>query len=565
MKTRAGTESDVRGRGGDRMKTGPVGKGMRVLSSLCLVAILFAGRAMATDYEEVARLVASDRAFGDLLGHSVSLFRDTALVGAVGDDGTKGSAYVFRFDGTSWAQEQKLTASDRGDVNEFGRSVSMGADVAVVGSPLVGGTGAAYVYRFDGTSWFEEQKLTASDAAGGDYFGFSVSVFGDALMVGAVADDGKGAAYLYRFDGTSWVEEQKLTASDGGAGASFGIVSMTSDAAIIGAYGGAGAAYIFGFDGTSWVEEHKLTASDGAGGDSFGTSVSLSGDAALIGAFGDDGQRGSAYVFRFDGTSWVEEQKLTSSEREGGDAYGFSVSLLGTLALVGAPEDDGDSGAGYLYRFDGANWSESQKLTGIGGQSAFGRSVALGPDTLLFGAQREDTFRGAMYVFGANCLEGTVNAGNGFLLNTLVINGSTGGDDRAIEVGENTGLAVTLMKPGDAGNGKFVLHGNLGEPSLGNAAVLPFDIGLSCFPFFLSHGASPVIVANNIGKVNLVGQTSFFGINQPNPDRATTTIQYPPQIPFGTVLTFQAIIVDPGSMSSRGASMTNAIVVSIVP
>ncbi|MHC4413642.1 MAG: hypothetical protein ACYS0G_00005, partial [Planctomycetota bacterium] len=135
----------------------------------------------------------------------------------------------YRWDGSSWVQEQKLLASDGAAGDHFGISVSVSGDVTVVGARLDddNGTdaGSAYVYRWDGSSWAQEQKLLASDGAAADIFGHSVSVSGDVAVVGAYYDDDdgtdSGSAYVYRWDGSSWVQEQKLLASDAEAGVEF--------------------------------------------------------------------------------------------------------------------------------------------------------------------------------------------------------------------------------------------------------------------------------------------------------------------------------------------------------
>ena len=156
-----------------------------------------------------------------------------------------------------------------------------------------------------------EVKLTASDAAAGDGFGISVSISGDLAIVGAPLDDdvsfASGSAYIFRRGGGIWSQEAKLTASDAAAGDAFGFsVSINGDLAIVGALQDddagtfSGSAYIFRRNGTSWSEEAKLTASDAASVDLFGIFVSISGDLAIVGAQGDDDAgsgSGSAYVY----------------------------------------------------------------------------------------------------------------------------------------------------------------------------------------------------------------------------------------------------------------------------
>jgi len=174
--------------------------------------------------------------------------------------------------------------------------------------------GSAYVYRFNGSSWVEEQKLTASDGAVFDYFGYSVSVSGNVAVVGAYQRNCPGsdcgAAYVYRFNESTWLEEEKLTASDAAASDQFGIsVSISGDVVVVGANSddraaanNCGSAYVYFFIGSSWVQEHKLKASDAAAGDQFGTSVSITGDVVAVGApFWSGSDSGAAYVFSLDG------------------------------------------------------------------------------------------------------------------------------------------------------------------------------------------------------------------------------------------------------------------------
>jgi len=240
------------------------------------------------------------------------------VVGAYLDDDNgadSGSAYVYRFNGSRWVQEQKLLAADGAMGDEFGQSVSVGGNVSVVGAYRDddNGTdsGSAYIYRFNGLAWVQEQELLATDGATGDRFGISVSVGGDTAVVGAKWDDDNGdfsgSAYIYRFNGSAWVQEQNLLPSDGAAGDQFGhSVSISGDVAVVGACDdddngtGSGSAYVFRFNGATWVQEQKLLAADGAAGDLLGFTVSVSGDDAVVGAVGNDdlgSNSGSAYVF----------------------------------------------------------------------------------------------------------------------------------------------------------------------------------------------------------------------------------------------------------------------------
>ena len=225
----------------------------------------------------------------------------------------------------------------------------------------------------------ELAKLLASDGTAAELFGYSVAISGDTAAIGAFHDndngDDSGSAYIFRFNGSSWVQEAKLLASDGADDDWFGYsVAISGDTAVVGAYGDddngnlSGSAYIFRFNGSSWVQEAKLLASDGAEGDWFGFSVAISGDTAVVGAYGDDDNgdlSGSAYIFRFDGSSWIQEAKLLASDGAMGDYLGLAVAISGDTAAIGAYHDDDngdDSGSAYIFRFNGSSWVQEAKL-----------------------------------------------------------------------------------------------------------------------------------------------------------------------------------------------------------
>ena len=319
-----------------------------------------------------AKLLADDGAAADLFGVAVAVSGDVAVIGAWLDDdagsGT-GSAYVFRYDGANWTQQAKLTASDGAAYDHFGGAVSVHGDMVVAGAIGCddGGSdsGAAYVYRFNGSAWIEEAKLTASDAADEDWFGASVALHDDVVLVGAYGndDDGSrsGAAYVFRYDGATWNEETTLTASDAAALDEFGRrVAIDTNTAVIGAPGdddagsASGSAYVFDFDGSSWTEQGKLTASDGAAGDSFGSALSISGDWTVIGA-PSASLTGVAYVFRQSGGNWAQAATLIQSDGASFDGFGVSVSISGERAFAGAWFRDTPAGmdAGTIYIFSG--------------------------------------------------------------------------------------------------------------------------------------------------------------------------------------------------------------------
>lgn len=398
-----------------------------VVTVLIALALAPAALSRTTSQTEEAKRVASDAGLGDNFGFSVSISGDAALVSARADDemsNDAGAAYVFRLVGSSWTQEDKLTASDAASDDQFGYSVSIVGNVAVVGAPFANDfgldSGSAYIFRLSGGTWQQAPKLTASDAAGGDNFGFSVSVDGDIAVVGAPFDNDPlagadaGSVHVFRWDGMGWDDEAKLVASDAATGDAFGFsVSVSGDVLLVGARGdnsGTGSAYVFRRNGTTWTEEAKLTASGGAAGDQLGWSVSVSGNAAVAGAPGDDSGAGAAYVFRYGGMTWDTGTRLTASDRAVTDEFGQSVAIAGNVAVVGAWHDDAtstlDSGSAYLFVLGGTGWSAEAKFTASDAASddGFGFAVAV-DDTAVVGAFQDDdggSNSGSAYFFAVD-------------------------------------------------------------------------------------------------------------------------------------------------------------------
>jgi len=325
-----------------------------------------------TSWVEQAKLVASDGDIYDQFGWSASISGDYAIVGAYGDDdngSNAGSAYIFHYNGSGWVEHTKLTPNDGATNDYFGYSVAISGNYALVGAVYESnvngnGAGAAYVFYFNGSSWDQQAKLIASDGFESDAFGRSVSIADDYAVVGAPYENENGpyagSAYVFHRAGSTWTEEDKLIASDGFIGNYFGwSVSNSGDHAIVGALnaGGDGAAYMFHNNGSAWLQQVKLLASDGQIYDWFGTSVSIYGDYALVGTYGDDDHgddAGSAYIYQYDGSNWLQQTKLLADDGSPYDQFGWSVSITDEHALVGAFWDDvGGENAGSAYAYEG--------------------------------------------------------------------------------------------------------------------------------------------------------------------------------------------------------------------
>ena len=372
-----------------------------------------------------AKLTASDAAGGDRFGYSVSIDGDTALMGAIFETSSSGSVYVFIRSGAVWTQQAKLRASDAASADQFGFSVSLSGDTAVIGAKLDddkgSASGSAYVFTRSGSTWSEQAKLTASDGVAFDEFGASVSASGDYALIAAARNDdagsSSGSAYVFVRSGTNWTQQAKLTAADAAGNDWFGIsVSLDGDTAVVGSYfdddhgSSSGSVYVFTRSGIAWSQQQKITASDAAPSDQFGISVSVEGNSALIGAnFGDDGasDAGSAYVFTRTGSTWSEQAKLIPSDPEEDAWFGNAVSISGDVALVGAQYQDAkgfDSGAAYVFTRSGSVWNQQSKLVSADGRSSdiFGSAVSISDDVALIGVRADDdagSNSGSAYIF----------------------------------------------------------------------------------------------------------------------------------------------------------------------
>ncbi len=403
-----------------------------------IIGFLFVTNSSRADWLEQQKLTASDANQYDYFGYSVSIDGDYAIVGARYSDmdgpyDNRGAAYIFKRTGTIWAQQDKLTASDAQPGDTFGCSVSISGDYAVVGAHSHNShTGAAYIFKRNGSNWSQVAKLTASDGAISDEFGFSVSISGDYAISGAYNDTDFGvnycgSAYIFEKPVTGWVdmtETTKLFAYDPGPTPSerFGYsVAIDANYAIVGAdlsspspqLDDSGAAYIFKREGIYWNQQPpKLTASDASGADWFGCSVAIDANYAIVGATGDDidavnGQTGCAYIFKcIGGPVWIEQDILFASDPFKSDYFGNSVSISGDYALVGTPGFLKPRGAGYVFRRArvGTTWPQLEKLTvaDINSSDTFGWSVSIDDGYAIIGANNDDN-HGTAFIFEQVC------------------------------------------------------------------------------------------------------------------------------------------------------------------
>jgi hypothetical protein len=436
-----------------------------------------------------AYLKAPNKDKEDRFGSSVAISGDTVVVGAYGEDSNakgvngnltdnsaidSGAVYVFvRSDG-SWTQQAYLKASNTGANDLFGASVAISGNTIVVGafgesSNAVGvngnedsnsanEAGAAYVFIRSGGSWTQQAYLKSSNTDANDFFGISVAISLDTIVVGASSESSSamgvggdqtnnnatssGAAYVFTRSGSSWNQQAYIKASNTETGDRFGSsLSVSGDTIVVGAefessdalgVNGdqtnnsafrSGAAYVFTRSGISWTQQAYLKASNTDEGDNFGNSVAISGDTVVVGARyessnavgvngnqADDSasQSGAAYVFTRIGTNWTQQAYLKASNTNIADAFGFSVAVSGNTIVVGAflesnnamgvngdqgNDDFTSSGAAYVFTRSGLSWVQQAylKASNTDKGDIFGVSVAVSGDTLLIGANGEDS------------------------------------------------------------------------------------------------------------------------------------------------------------------------------
>jgi hypothetical protein len=424
----------------------------------------------------------------DSFGSSVAIDGDTVVVGARSEDsgaagvngnqadnsiGESGAAYVFVRTGVTWTQQAYLKASNPGAGDEFGISVAIDGDTIVVGardeSSSATGVdgdqaddstqfaGAVYVFTRDGTTWSQQAYLKASNTGGGDFFGASVAIDGDTIIVGAENEDGSapgvdgdqadngtasaGAVYVFTRSGSTWSQEAYLKSSNPGSGDWFGIsVDISGDSIVVGASNedssatgvdgdqqsdtavGSGAAYVFVRSASTWSQQAYLKASNTGAGDDFGTSVAIDGNTVVVGSIDEDSNAtgvngneannsasnsGAVYVFTRNNVAWAQQAYIKASNTGAGDDFGTSVDIEGDTVLVAAvAEDSGstgvngdqgqggpDTGAVYVFTRTGSTWAQSAYIKASSSTTSdnFGNEVAISAGTVVVACRRDDS------------------------------------------------------------------------------------------------------------------------------------------------------------------------------
>ncbi|MGI9245048.1 MAG: choice-of-anchor D domain-containing protein [Verrucomicrobiales bacterium] len=477
-------------------------------------------------------------------------------------------------------QEAYLKAGNAGTVDEFGRSVAVDGDTIVIGAYIewgdidssasspndnAQGAGAVYVFARDGSEWVQQAYLKGSNTEANDRFGYSLALDGDTLVVGARREDGDagssapspnnhaseaGAAYIFVRDGTNWVQQAYLKASNAAEFDYFGeSVAIDGDTVVVGARGedgdvdsaalapndnadGAGAAYVFVRNASSWSQQAYLKTSNANAHDVIGISVAVDGDSVVVGAIGEDGDgnstaaapnenvrnAGAAYVFARSGSLWSQQAYLKASNPGDSDFFGHSVAIEGETVVIGVPQEDGDgsstpaapndaafnAGTAYIFERNGSDWSQQSylKADNSGARDSFGWHVAIDEDTLVVGAIGEvdenGAASGAAYAF---------ERGESGWIQTAYLKASNPqqGDDFGWSIAVDGDMVVVgaIDEDGDANSTEFVPNDNAWRAG----AAYVFDLNRS--PDGPNHlSLTPAEIAENLPPGSAVGNLS---------------------------------------------------------
>lgn len=495
------------------------------LTAVAIFATLLAGGTYYSHAQDAALIAqqaylkASNSGANDWFGGAVALSGDTMVVGAFfessnatgvnGDQNNNsaansGAAYVFVRDGTNWTQQAYLKASNTGANDNFGWSVAISGDTVVVGAPQessnatgVNGdqgdnsapiAGAAYVFVRSGTNWSQQAYLKPSNS-GPDYnFGSAVAVSGDTVVIAAPGES-----------------------SD-----AMGINGDQSNTNAL--Y--SGAAYVFVRSGTNWSQQAYLKASNTGPEDIFASAVAISGDTVIVCALGEDSNAtgvngnqsdnsatdsGAAYVFVRSGTNWTQQAYLKASNAGAGDLFGVYGAVSGDTLVVAAPHEGSnatgvngeqsnnsaaDSGAVYVFVRSGTNWIQQAylKASNTGAGDNFGEPVEISGDTLVVGAEAEDSNAtgvngnqsnnsaansGAAYVFVRNgtnwsqqaYLKASNTGANDDFGASVAISGGTVVVSALLEDSNATGVNGNQSNDGVANSGAAYVFTGFGPPA----------------------------------------------------------------------------------------------------
>jgi hypothetical protein len=369
-------------------------------------AVAASPRAVPSIGTQLAELKGSDTVHGDYFGYSVAISGTTAVVGAPGH-ASAGRAYVFTKTASGWQQTVELKGSSNSKKDQFGSAVAISGTTAIVGADShAHGAGAAYVFAKTASSWKQVAELKGSDAVAHDSFGYSVAISGTTAVVGAWGHaNGAGRVYVFMKTRSGWKQAAELKGSDTVAGDSFGIsVAILGTIVVVGAFDHAnyvGCAYVFAKTAGLWKQTAELKGANSVALDQFGSAVAISGTTVVVGAFDHANSSGRVYVFMKTRSGWKQAVELKGSNTVGVNYFGESVGVSGSTAVVGAWGHTKDAGRAYVFTKMGGVWKQTAQLKGSDTVTwdAFGESVAISGTTAVVGAFGHANNAGSVYVF----------------------------------------------------------------------------------------------------------------------------------------------------------------------
>jgi hypothetical protein len=370
----------------------------------------------AESWLQLAELTDTTQAIGEEIGVSVAISGNTVVLAAPGV-APYGAALVYVKPHSGWGnmtQTATLTASDASPNDAFGEAVSVYGDTIVVSAQNVS---TVYLFVKPEGGWrdmTETAKLTAS--VGTSRFGLALAVTQDAVVVGAYGTQQQGTAYIYVKPESGWQDMQQTGEFLADEKGDFGLaVAISGNTVLVGAptaFGESGVVYVYKKPKGGWTDVEPiatLTPSDGYGedGSNFGGAVSISGKTALVGAsFAGEQRTGESYVYVKPKSGWKSMTETAQLDAPSdASSFGSSVSIIGDTALIGAPYSL-EQGAAYVFDKPDSGWVTTSTPTAEleasdeGHEDLFGASVSLSKSYTLVGSFQHNELRGAAYIFG---------------------------------------------------------------------------------------------------------------------------------------------------------------------
>ncbi len=388
-----------------------------------------------TGKEDVMILSASDGVAGDRLGTSVSGVGDLVVAGAPGKD-SRGLVYLFERPLAGWTDMEetaRLSATDLQQNDGLGTSVGVWGETVVAGMNNVRTTvrGKVFVFERPAGGWQDMTQtalLQPTDAMDNDHFGVSVAIAGDTIVAGApmmsAGVEYSGAVYLFIRPSGGWTDVKQVARLQAAEARSFShlgtSVSICPGKVLAGAPHSddlgknSGAVYLFQNKKNKWVdatEDEKFLPKSYPTdqGENFGTVADISGDYAVVGAWGYDNDRGRVFVYHNERGVWKRVAELTASDGKANDTFGWSVAIDGNTVVAGAPSCNNYMGALYVFVMPGGGWTDMTETAVLsplaGAQGAgFGRVVAIDGEVIVAGLPYQNAgsnlyYRGSVYVF----------------------------------------------------------------------------------------------------------------------------------------------------------------------